>query len=184
MSEPEDFERRIGLQLRSYVADIGTRPLAPVIEAAMAPDTRHRAGRIRIAGLAALSALIAAVVIGGTFIFARPGSDASAPATVSVGGQSYRVSIALDLDAAPTSLFAYDSMSATNVSSWFNDATVYRLDDINPSSLLVAYSANRPQESGEYRLLWGPKEDDAYPAICHYLDAGLRAASPKCVNSQ
>lgn len=122
------------------------------------------------------------VLFGLAFAYAvsRPTNGGLDPATAVIDGDTYWVSVALDLNVPRDALIPHAQISTSNVTSWFTSGNVYRLPGVDPKAALVGEAAPLAEENGAYRLLWGPERADAYPEICQYLTQGMRAATVEC----
>ena len=182
VADDESFENRLSHALSAHVdAHTGERSPEMLTRRVMTNSAANRRGfsPVWIALTAALALLVVAVASWAIF---RPGvvpGNGSSAASATVRGAEYRVSVALDLVGEPV-LRAYAPYEATSVPDWFADESTFELVGVDPSAVLVAHSANRPHEDGRFRLLWGPNEAQAFPALCIYLAADLRAAMVEC----
>ncbi len=131
--------------------------------------------------------LAAASAIGFGLMFSRLGGDAcldgfgegaSCPTLAVVNGQRYQVAIATALEVGEGDLTPYGPISQTNRSEGFSELTAYRVGDIDPSAVLVARAA--AGDGAPYRLLFGPNEDEAFPALCDYIPLEQRQADTRC----
>jgi len=165
--EPEEFERRVGASVRALMASRSfERPWSDVVARATSP-TRARARNWPRASrvlLPVAAVILLGVVTVGVFVVGRPPSSGSMPSHVYVNEVFYRLSAPYELPIG-RDLEAHGVMVSPYLDTWFADRTAYRLPGIDPLSVLVGKAV----PSGTYRFLWGPKEDEAFPAICPYF---------------
>ena len=109
--------------------------------------------------------------------------NAACPALADIGNARYSIGASRDLIGVEPHLVRFGLISRTNAPDYFADLTVFAIGDIDPSAVLVARSAPQAQDdAGPYRLLFAFRgnTDPAWPALCRYLTAELRAAQPEC----
>lgn len=109
--------------------------------------------------------------------------NTACPALADIGNARYSIGASRDLIGVEPDLVRFGLISRTNAPDYFADLTVFAIGDIDPSAVLVARSAPQAQDdAGPYRLLFAFRgnTDPAWPALCRYLTAELRAAQPEC----
>jgi hypothetical protein len=99
----------------------------------------------------------------------------SGPLTANVGEHEYRASIPYELQLTDEPQ-PYGTLVSNDPE--LNGRAAYRIGTIDPLALLIAGA-----DGTTYRLLWGPRMEDAYPEICQYLPPEQQAVASQCVDS-
>jgi hypothetical protein len=137
--------------------------------------------------------LAAASAIGFGLMFSRLGGDAcldgfgegaaggACPALAEVQGMRYEVAVATELIDIEADLIPYEEIGRTNVAGDFAQPLTFRIGSIDPTAVIAASARRaRDEDVGPYRLLFGPNEDDAFPALCDYIPLEQREADTRC----
>lgn len=184
-SDSDNFDIAFSAKLRVYVDSQDLfRPTAAVVAAAQSSGLARAPQRFRVRWWSSIAIAVGVAALlgaGATYILSDPGAgdNASDAARVIVGGLRYNSSTSVDLINIERELSVHGQMESTNTPHWFLDRTVFSVDGIDPAALLVARSISEPGERGRFRLLWGPNQNAAFPAICRYLEPDVRAATCK-----
>jgi len=131
-----------------------------------------------VLGAFAVLAIVSAIGFG--LMFMRLGNDSclgpavytsgSCPSAAEVNGVRYAISVARGVDVAEADLTPYARIGRTNVPDYFRDLQAYSLRGISPTAALAAPSISvLDEDDSAYRILWGPDQDSAWPALCDYL---------------
>ena len=124
---------------------------------------------------------LALAVVGAMGCSSECGPNASCPVLVWFGGARYAVGSGKDLTNIDGALTPLGSRDSTNLSAQFADETVFQIDPIDPSAILVARAAAEVRaDLGNFLVLWGPNQSLAYPTLCQYFTAAAKAIQPEC----
>jgi hypothetical protein len=129
--------------------------------------------------LGALAALAIVSAIGFGLMFMRLGNDClgaagvasgSCPSAAEVNDLRYSVSVARGVNVNETDVTPYAPIGRTNVPDYFTELQAYSLPGISPTAALVARSVSvLDEDDSTFRILWGPEQQSAFPALCGYF---------------
>ena len=138
-------------------------------------------------GLLALLAIVSA--IGFALMTVRFGQDpclsgaegGSCPRLAVVDGTRYSVSVARGIVLTDAHVTAYKPIVQTNSPSAFAETMTYEIAGIPPDAVLAARAAHLMDgDDSQFRLLWGPERDTAFPDLCAYFNAAEQSILDGC----
>lgn len=136
--------------------------------------------------LAAVSAIGFALMLnyaGSDACLGSGGDGGSCPALALVNDERYAVSAVPPLPEIGQRLTEFGPIAATNSPERFADMTAYSVSGIDPEAVLIGNAADPAGEDGRYVLMFGPEQDDAWPALCAYLPPDQLAVTTECAAS-
>lgn len=123
----------------------------------------------RLSVVLIIGAAVVFVAVGLLLISGECGGDASCPATARVADRTYAVGPLQGAVVTEADLTPFDRVQ-TKASGYFLDDQVFALQDVDPSTFLVARTALTmradPNQWGEFLGLWGQGQD---PDLCRYF---------------
>jgi hypothetical protein len=185
--QPADFEERFVANLSSHVEGQRLdRDPQEVAAWAMssAPHGKGRSIRPRLWLISSVAAGLVLVLAASQLVPWRAPDEGqgSAAARVTVQGVVYHVGGGRTFTVDRKRLEWHGSARGPYVSHGLLRADVFRLPDIDPAAVLVAFPTAKWREDlgppGPYALLYGPGEP--YPALCAYVLLGHPGSPVEC----
>lgn len=144
--------------------------------------TGRRAGLVGLLGLVLIGGFIGVFYASNQdWCMTGSGGGASCPTLADVNGVRYTVSVGHELVDIEPALTPFAPITRTNVPGHFSEMTTFQIRDIDPTAVLVAPAQSVLDEDvGPYRLLHGPNNANAYPALCEFIPVELRFDDRRC----
>lgn len=110
------------------------------------------------------------------------GSDGgSCPSLAVVDGRRYSVSVARGIVLTEADVTTYKPIVQTNSPTAFAETMTYQIAGIPPDAVLAARAAHLMDgDNSQFRLLWGPQRDAAFPVLCAYFNAAEQSILDEC----
>jgi hypothetical protein len=110
------------------------------------------------------------------------GSDGgSCPTLAVVDGTRYSVSVARGIELTDADVTAYKPIVQTNSPGAFAETMTYQIAGIPPDAVLAARAAHlMDEDDSQFRLLWGPQRNTAFPDLCGYFTAAEQSILDGC----